>query len=103
MLGGRHHLAEEAGRLVLGQGGDDTFLIGENDGSDTIVGGGLTSVGDVVDTSLVTGGVTVSFTATGSGSLSATGTTVNFSSIERVQTGIHISINGIAAGLRNTG
>ena len=69
-----------------GGSGDDVFLIGDAAGNDTIVGG-THSAGDVVDTSLATGGVTVTFTGSGTGTVTATGTNVGFQQIERVQTG----------------
>lgn len=72
---------------LLGQAGDDTFLLGENDGVDTINGGGISTIGDLIDTSLATGPVTVTFSGNGSGTVTATGTTAGFTSIERVQTG----------------
>ena len=72
---------------LLGQGGDDTFLIGDGEGNDTIVGGADGTFGDVIDTSLATGGVTVSFSGSEIGTVTASGTSVNFSSIRRVQLG----------------
>ncbi len=69
---------------LLGQGNDDTFLIGENDGVDTIVGG--TGI-DAIDASLAPGGVTITFSGDTSGTVTAAGTSSNFSSIERVQGG----------------
>lgn len=69
---------------LLGQGGNDVFLVEENGGADTLIGGTGT---DVVDTSLITGGVTVTFSSTGSGNVAAPGTTASFSQMERVQTG----------------
>lgn len=74
---------------LLGQAGDDTFLIDVNDGADTILAGTTTQTsGDVIDTSLITSGVTVTLSGTGSGSIVASGTNVTFSAIERVQTGV---------------
>ncbi|WP_434620089.1 Hint domain-containing protein [Tabrizicola sp. M-4] len=69
---------------LLGQGGNDTFRIGEGDGNDTIIGGTGT---DTVDTTLVTGGVNVTFGSSGGGTVTAAGTSTTFSSIEALQTG----------------
>jgi Ca2+-binding RTX toxin-like protein len=85
---GNDTLAGGAGNDSLaGQAGDDTFLIGDAAGVDTIAGGADGTLGDVIDTSLATGGVTVTFTGSESGTVTASGTLVNFGSIRRVQLG----------------
>ncbi|MCZ8154128.1 MAG: Hint domain-containing protein [Rhodobacteraceae bacterium] len=69
---------------LLGQGGDDRFLIEENGGTDTVIGGTGT---DTIDTTLIGSGVTVTFSGTASGTVTAAGTTAGFTSVERAATG----------------
>lgn len=68
-------------------GGDDadTFLVGDNSGSDTIIGGEGATDGvdlDTIDVSQMTGGVVVTYGSTGAGTLSGGASTVDFSEIE---------------------
>ncbi|NGQ90005.1 hypothetical protein G5V65_03785 [Rhodobacter sp. HX-7-19] len=69
---------------LYGQGGVDTFLIGDNEGVDALFGGAST---DVLDTSLATGGVTVTYSGSGTGTVATVGTTATFSSVEALQGG----------------
>lgn len=69
---------------LLGQAGNDRFLMEENGGRDTLIGGSGT---DTIDTTLITSGVTINYTFTGSGTFTAAGTSASLSSIERAVTG----------------
>ncbi|MEK0162464.1 Hint domain-containing protein [Phaeobacter sp. A36a-5a] len=82
-------------RLVGGTGADsmsggddaDTFVIEDNFGADTIIGGEGVTTGtdyDTLDLSAVTVPVTVTFTGTGAGTISDGTSTLTFSEIERV-------------------
>lgn len=83
--GGDDRIAGGAGNDSLyGGSGNDVFLIGDGDGTDAIFGG---TSDDVIDTSLATGGVTVTFTGDTAGTVTAAGTSVSFSSVAIVQGG----------------
>lgn len=69
---------------ILGQGGNDLFLIEEGGGTDTLMGSSGT---DMVDTSLIAGGVSIEFSGTGTGRVDGPGTRAFLSAIERAQTG----------------
>ncbi|WP_158241860.1 Hint domain-containing protein [Tabrizicola sp. TH137] len=69
---------------MVGGTGDDRFLLETGGGTDTIGGDGGT---DTVDTTLITAGATITYSATGIGTVSASGTTVSFTSAERALTG----------------
>jgi len=73
---------------MLGQAGDDTFVLLGDDGNDTIVGGTTTNtLGDLIDATALTDAATVTFTGSQTGTLTAPGTTANFSNILRVNLG----------------
>ncbi|WP_112310409.1 Hint domain-containing protein [Pseudogemmobacter bohemicus] len=79
-----------AGNDLLNGGNDaDTFLItGANFGTDTIVGGEGGTDLDRIDTSGVSGNITVNYSGVEAGSLSSsTGGTAGFSEIEAITTG----------------
>ncbi|MCH2076538.1 MAG: Hint domain-containing protein [Rhodobacteraceae bacterium] len=71
------------------EGGDDTFVLNDNFGDDTIVGGELDedAGGDEVDASAVTGDLTVTFTGDEAGTISDGGSSAIFSEIEEITLG----------------
>ena len=75
---------------LLGQAGDDTFVLTGNDGADTITGGtNGTTLGDLIDATAIDADVTLGFSASQAGTLSAlsAGTVAGFSGIRRVALG----------------
>lgn len=97
------HLFGGAGNdsLVGGADSDRINLSGANFGNDTIVGGESGTDFDTVDTTGVTGNVTVTFTGTEAGNLSSsTGGTASFTEIEGITTG---GGNDIIDAVANTG
>ncbi|WP_425101063.1 Hint domain-containing protein [Tropicibacter sp. S64] len=87
---------------MLGGDDADTFLIEDDFGADTIIGGeGVTSTSDndLVDFSAVTGGVTVTYSGTEAGSATDGTDTLGFTEIERlVLTDQADSVDGTADG-----
>ncbi len=71
-----------------GEAGDDTFVLNDSFGDDTIVGGetGETN-GDNIDGSALTEDVTVDFSGPEAGTLSGSTDTATFSEIEAIETG----------------
>lgn len=71
-----------------GDAGDDTFVLNDSFGDDTIVGGetGETN-GDVIDGSALTENVTVDFSGPEAGTITGTTDEANFSEIEGIETG----------------
>ncbi|MES2846185.1 MAG: Hint domain-containing protein [Pseudomonadota bacterium] len=85
---GNDTLSGDAGDDSLyGGSGDDTFLLADGGGTDTIAGGFDGSLGDIIDTSASASNATLTFSGTGSGTISLPGSTTSFSSIARVQLG----------------
>ena len=69
--------------LLAGDDGDDRFVLTGTFGNDTITGGEATETsGDRIDLSTVTTGVTVTFSATETGSLTDGTSTASFSEVE---------------------
>lgn len=83
--GGSDVLSGGAGNDSLSGGtGSDTFVLIDGDGTDTIAGGTNT---DTVDARAMTGAVTVSFSGTGIGTVTGSGTNASFDSVEQVLLG----------------
>ena len=79
--GGNDTLAGGAGDdLLSGGGGADRFVIGQAEGNDTVSGGAST---DIIDASGMTGGVSLTFTGSGAGSMTGAGTGVTFDTVEQ--------------------
>ncbi len=70
---------------LLGEGGDDLFRLSSATGAQTIAGGETgEGIGDTLDASALSGGVTLTLATPESGAISGGGLTVNFAEIERV-------------------
>lgn len=70
---------------IEGQSGDDTFHLSNSFGNDTLVGGETAEVlGDRLDLSDLTGGVTVTFTGEEAGTVASGADTAGFTEIENV-------------------
>jgi Ca2+-binding RTX toxin-like protein len=67
-----------------GGDGADTFILGDNAGNDTIVGGEAGLDQDVINMASKTAGVSVSYTGNEAGTISSGGDTSSFSQIERL-------------------
>lgn len=98
---GADTLTGDAGNDTLfGNAGDDTFVLESGFGNDIITGGetGETD-GDIIDLSGHSGPVTVTYTGSETGSVSAGTDTATFSEIERLTlTGGNDSVDGSADG-----
>lgn len=71
-----------------GDDGDDVFIVDVGFGIDTIFGGNTgETVGDLLDATAITAGVSLAMSGSGSGFLSLSGTSLNFSQIEQVRLG----------------
>lgn len=104
--GGADIIAGGAGDDSLtGAADEDTFLIEDGFGNDTILGGGTVTTGtdfDTLDLSAVTTGVTVDWTGSEAGTVTSGADTITFSDIEQIVfTNLNDSINASAetAGL----
>ena len=67
------------GDSLFGGDGDDLFILASGEGTDTIAGG---TGNDTVDASLITTSLTLNLTAAGTGSITGTAGTFNFSEVE---------------------
>jgi Ca2+-binding RTX toxin-like protein len=69
---------------MSGGAGDDRFMLAAGFGSDSIIGGGgAETVGDLIDASEIEEALTLTITAAGTGTLSGSAGTAQFSQIER--------------------
>ncbi|MGR3794718.1 Hint domain-containing protein [Vannielia sp. SX4] len=84
---------------VYGEDGDDRFVLEDGFGADVITGGeGGETTGDTLDTTPVTGDVTITLTGAEAGTVTDGTDTSNFSEIENFETGAGAdTIDGAAA------
>lgn len=75
-----------ANNTLTGGAGDDVFIVNNADGSDSIIGGGETTL-DIYDATAATGNMTVTLGAPGAGTAVNGANTDTFTGIEQILTG----------------
>lgn len=87
---------------IFGQGGDDSVIVEDNFGDDSIVGGETSETdGDLLDGAALTEAVTVTFSGDEAGTLDNGGDTATFEEIERLNTGAGADV--VNAGASTSG